>query len=146
MRLLPQIDPGTADFIIVIVSAKTLTVSSRLKTVTKVLLSSSKWFYREIPFNPVSDSNRLQSEWEYVNTFLLNKSVKQISFSFYNSADPTHGMVNYVDANEAFASHLAYVREDNVTIIAVDNETKLNPGEYRKSLVNLLLTMFPPFP
>lgn len=48
--------------------------------------------------------------------------------------DPTHGLVQYVDADTAFANKLAYVRDDGVAIMRVDNTTWLAPGQKRDSV------------
>ncbi|KAG8892001.1 hypothetical protein FRC01_014399, partial [Tulasnella sp. 417] len=55
-------------------------------------------------------------------------------FLFYNWKDPTNGMVQYVTADEAFGSKLAYVTKDNKIIMKADNETVLDVGQPRKSV------------
>jgi hypothetical protein len=55
-------------------------------------------------------------------------------FDFYQWEDPTHGMVDYVDAAAAKAAGLAYVQADNTTVIGVDSTTTLKPGQHRQSV------------
>lgn len=54
-------------------------------------------------------------------------------FDFYDQADPTNGMVDYVDAEEAFRSNLTFVNDQGQAVIRVDKTTQLQAGEYRKS-------------
>lgn len=49
-------------------------------------------------------------------------------------SDPTHGLVDYVNADDAFGSKLAYVRDDGIAVMKVDDTTQLNPGDHRKSV------------
>jgi len=55
-------------------------------------------------------------------------------WNFETFPDPTHGLVTYVDRDTAFAEGLAYVRDDGVAIMKVDNNTFLAEGEHRKSV------------
>ncbi|KAG8951637.1 hypothetical protein FRC04_005925 [Tulasnella sp. 424] len=55
-------------------------------------------------------------------------------FAFYNYKDPTNGLVEYVTADEAFGSQLAYVQKDNKVIMKADNTTVLQNGQPRKSV------------
>ena len=41
-------------------------------------------------------------------------------------------MVTYVPREEAFASHLAFVRADGAVVLKADDTTVLPMGEYRK--------------
>jgi len=56
------------------------------------------------------------------------------NFDFFNQADPTHGMVNYLSQSDAQAAGLAYVQDDGTVIMKVDNTTQLNVGESRNSV------------
>lgn len=49
-------------------------------------------------------------------------------------ADPTHGLVTYVDSDTAFSTGLAYVRDDGVAVMRVDNTTTLQEGQNRNSV------------
>ncbi|CAE6521138.1 unnamed protein product [Rhizoctonia solani] len=53
---------------------------------------------------------------------------------FYNFSDPTNGQVDYLNKDEASAAGLAYVQSDGVAVIKVDNTTKLEKGQPRKSV------------
>jgi hypothetical protein len=55
------------------------------------------------------------------------------SSSFFDYSDPTHGMITYVSATEAYSSGLAYVQGDGVAIMTVDTNSTLSSGAYRKS-------------
>ncbi len=55
-------------------------------------------------------------------------------WNFMTFDDPTHGLVNYVDRDTAFNLGLAYVREDGVAVMKVDNTTSLQSGEKRNSV------------
>ncbi|CAE6412617.1 unnamed protein product [Rhizoctonia solani] len=53
---------------------------------------------------------------------------------FFNFPDPTNGQVNYLNKADATAAGLAYVQEDGAAVIKVDNTTKLEKGQARKSV------------
>lgn len=53
---------------------------------------------------------------------------------FFNYADPTNGQVDYLKKEDATAAGLAYVQSDGVAVIKVDNTTKLEKGQPRKSV------------
>ncbi|QRV76666.1 WSC domain protein [Ceratobasidium sp. AG-Ba] len=53
---------------------------------------------------------------------------------FYNYTDPTNGQVDYLTKEEATAANLAYVQDDGIAVMKVDNTSKLGPGEPRKSV------------
>ncbi|QRV75972.1 glycoside hydrolase family 16 protein [Ceratobasidium sp. AG-Ba] len=55
-------------------------------------------------------------------------------FDFFDYADPTNGLVDYVDRDTAFREGLAYVTPNNKIVMKVDNTTVLQPGQYRKSV------------
>ncbi|KAF8301401.1 hypothetical protein DL93DRAFT_2067367 [Clavulina sp. PMI_390] len=55
-------------------------------------------------------------------------------FSFFSSADPTGGQVDYVTSSVATSSKLAYVGSDGVAVMKVDNSTWLSSGQSRKSV------------
>ncbi|KAG8744828.1 hypothetical protein FRC10_009352 [Ceratobasidium sp. 414] len=52
---------------------------------------------------------------------------------FYSYPDPTNGQVDYLSKEEATAAKLAYVQDDGVAVMRVDNTSKLASGEKRKS-------------
>ncbi len=60
---------------------------------------------------------------------ILNHSM----FTFFTSADPTHGLVDFVSKDEAMDSGLAFVQDDGTVVLAVDDTTQLKPGQNRKS-------------
>jgi len=70
--------------------------------------------------------------------FTLTDSMEGASFfdkwNFMTFDDPTHGLVKYVDRDTAFNLGLAYVREDGVAVMKVDNTTPLQSGEKRNSV------------
>jgi len=55
-------------------------------------------------------------------------------WDFFTGDDPTHGIVNYTTKDDAFASGLAYVRDDGTVIMQGDNTTWLDKGVRRKSV------------
>ncbi|CAK5267737.1 unnamed protein product [Mycena citricolor] len=57
-----------------------------------------------------------------------------LKWDFFSAADPTHGAVNYLTAQEAQAKNLAFTQKDGTTVLAVDNTTKLKPGQKRDSV------------
>jgi hypothetical protein len=66
--------------------------------------------------------------------------------SFFDYADPTHGMITYVSAAEAYSSGLAYVQGDGVAIMTVDTNSTLSSGVYRKSYVKAISLSISPIP
>ncbi|CAG7847908.1 SubName: Full=Related to endo-1,3(4)-beta-glucanase {ECO:0000313/EMBL:CCA72624.1} [Serendipita indica DSM 11827] len=56
------------------------------------------------------------------------------SWAFMTFDDPTHGLVQYVDRDTAFAKGLAYVRDDGIAVMRVDNTTWLADGQKRNSV------------
>jgi hypothetical protein len=56
------------------------------------------------------------------------------NWTFVTIPDPTNGLVNYVDSNTAFSTGLAYVRDDGVAVMRVDNTTTLQEGQNRNSV------------
>jgi hypothetical protein len=55
-------------------------------------------------------------------------------WNFDSFPDPTHGLVNYQPADQAFKKGLAFVQDDNTTVLAVDDFTPLSPGTPRDSV------------
>ncbi|KAF9073249.1 glycoside hydrolase family 16 protein [Rhodocollybia butyracea] len=55
-------------------------------------------------------------------------------WTFYSSADPTDGLVNYLDSQDAQKNGLAYVQDDGTAVLAVDNYTTLTSGQNRNSV------------
>ena len=66
--------------------------------------------------------------------------------SFFDYSDPTHGMITYVSAAEAYSSGLAYVQSDGVAIMTVDTNSTLSSGAYRKSYVEAIGPSTSPIP
>ncbi|KAF5016056.1 hypothetical protein F66182_12390, partial [Fusarium sp. NRRL 66182] len=65
----------------------------------------------------------------YELTFTYNYTNFFDQFSFFTASDPTHGFVQYVNANTAQALGLAQIVNNTQTYIGVDNLTTLNyPG------------------
>lgn len=61
-------------------------------------------------------------------------------------SDPTGGNVNYVSREVATgAAQLAYVQDDNTTVLAVDNTSTVPVGGARNSYVAMYARSFPPF-
>ncbi|KAL4069598.1 glycoside hydrolase family 16 protein [Scleroderma yunnanense] len=56
------------------------------------------------------------------------------TFDFYTGADPTNGLVTFVDKQTAFNSGLAYVTPENKVIMQGDNTTWLPSGTNRNSV------------
>ena len=54
-------------------------------------------------------------------------------FDFFTAADPTHGLVDFVDKATAQSNQLAYVQDDNTIVLAVDDKAVLQPNQPRKS-------------
>jgi len=55
-------------------------------------------------------------------------------WEFFSFPDPTHGNVNYLNQEDAFAKGLAFVQPDNTTVLAVDDTTFLPEGGFRDSV------------
>lgn len=55
-------------------------------------------------------------------------------WSFFSSDDPTGGDVAYQPESNATSQRLAYVRDDGVVVLKVDNTTTLQPGQKRASV------------
>lgn len=78
--------------------------------------------------------NQRQSSTNYT---LFDSAEGQSFFDKWNFdtfADPTHGLVTYVDSGTAFSQGLAYVRDDGVAVMRVDNTTQLQDGQNRNSV------------
>lgn len=58
---------------------------------------------------------------------------KTSGFDFFTEADPTNGMVQYLNQADAISKGLVYVQPDNTTVLAVDDTTNLPPGTKRNS-------------
>jgi hypothetical protein len=56
-------------------------------------------------------------------------------WGFFTAPDPTDGQVNYLSRAEAQEEGLAYVQDDNKTVLRVDNWTNLPLGAPRNSCV-----------
>ncbi|PVF92802.1 hypothetical protein CPB86DRAFT_716752, partial [Serendipita vermifera] len=56
------------------------------------------------------------------------------NISFFDYSDPTHGMITYVSAQEAYDSRLAYVQDDGTVIMTVDTVSSISPSGHRKSV------------
>lgn len=55
-------------------------------------------------------------------------------WTFYTGPDPTNGLVNFLDHDDAFAQGLAYVQDDGKVIMKGDNTTVLPVGTNRPSV------------
>ncbi|KAI0040962.1 glycoside hydrolase family 16 protein [Auriscalpium vulgare] len=55
-------------------------------------------------------------------------------WGYFTGSDPTHGSVNFVSQSDAVKKGLAFVRPDNVAVLAVDNTTDLSPGQNRNTI------------
>ncbi|KAF9258941.1 glycoside hydrolase family 16 protein [Marasmius fiardii PR-910] len=55
-------------------------------------------------------------------------------WNFFSEPDPTHGMVDYQNREDAIKKGLAYVQKDGTTVLAVDNTSNLPPGKNRASV------------
>ncbi|CAL1714217.1 unnamed protein product [Somion occarium] len=55
-------------------------------------------------------------------------------FDFFTDKDPTNGMVTFVGKEEAQKSGLGFVQDDGTIVLGVDDQTVLQPGQFRKSL------------
>ena len=53
-------------------------------------------------------------------------------WNFFTDADPTHGLVNFVDGDAA--KKLAYVQSDNTVVLAVDDSDGIPVGGKRNSI------------
>lgn len=56
------------------------------------------------------------------------------NWDFYTGADPTNGLVNYVNRTTSFAQNLTYVQDDGIVIMKGDDTTWLGQGVYRNSV------------
>jgi hypothetical protein len=54
------------------------------------------------------------------------------NWNFFDRSDPTNGLVNYQNADDAKQKKLAFI-EGNSLILAVDNTTQLSYGAKRDS-------------
>lgn len=55
-------------------------------------------------------------------------------WDFFSHPDPTHGNVLYLNERDAFNGGLAFVQDDNTTVLAVDDQTPLPVGGNRASV------------
>ncbi|KAG8986025.1 hypothetical protein FRB90_004258, partial [Tulasnella sp. 427] len=55
-------------------------------------------------------------------------------FGFDNFADPTHGNVNYVKSSDAFSRGLAYVDNNGLAVMKIDNTNTIAAGGNRDSV------------
>jgi len=56
------------------------------------------------------------------------------AFTFWDHRDPTNGNVDYVSREEAFNSGLAYVGDDGIAVMQVDNKNWVGENGQRKSV------------
>ncbi|KZT07290.1 glycoside hydrolase family 16 protein [Laetiporus sulphureus 93-53] len=70
------------------------------------------------------------------NYTLQNKFVGEdfLDWNFYDAADPTSGLVDYLDEADAVAAGLASVDCNNVTTLKIDNTETVAAGGLRKSV------------
>lgn len=76
--------------------------------------------------SPGSSSWKLTNDWSGAD--FLN------DWDFFTSPDPTHGLVDYLDAADAQSNGLAYVQGDGTFVMKVDSTTQLASGQNRKSV------------
>ncbi|KAI0042189.1 glycoside hydrolase family 16 protein [Auriscalpium vulgare] len=55
-------------------------------------------------------------------------------WSYFTAPDPTGGQVNFLSHSDAVSEGLAYVQDDGVTVLAVDNKNDLPLGNNRNSV------------
>ncbi|KAG7091604.1 hypothetical protein E1B28_010623 [Marasmius oreades] len=55
-------------------------------------------------------------------------------FDFFSDPDPTQGLVDYQTKTNAISKGLAFVQENGVTVLAVDNKTTIASGAKRASV------------
>ncbi|KAK0467025.1 concanavalin A-like lectin/glucanase domain-containing protein [Desarmillaria tabescens] len=55
-------------------------------------------------------------------------------WQYWSNSDPTHGSVNYQAMEAAMEKKLAFVGDDGIVTLAVDDTTTLGDGEYRDSV------------
>ncbi|EJF57193.1 glycoside hydrolase family 16 protein [Dichomitus squalens] len=77
-----------------------------------------------VTFAPRSTSYKLVDEFSGQNFF--------DGWDFFTDADPTHGLVNFVDGDAA--KKLAYVQSDNTIVLAVDDSDGVPVGGKRNSI------------
>ncbi|CAE6490583.1 unnamed protein product [Rhizoctonia solani] len=82
--------------------------------------------------SPTPNSNDTGNLW-VIDTLYEGQNFYD-EWDFFNYADPTNGMVEYVDRETAFRERLAYVTPDNKIVMKVDNTTVLQAGQHRKSV------------
>ena len=62
----------------------------------------------------------------------LTRVAPRSNWDFFTDADPTHGLVNFVDGDAA--KKLAYVQSDNTVVLAVDDSDGIPVGGKRNSI------------
>ncbi|KEP51966.1 glycoside hydrolase family 16 protein [Rhizoctonia solani 123E] len=78
--------------------------------------------------SPTSDSKTYSIKDRFAGNNFFN------DWWFFNYSDPTNGQVDYLNKEDATSAGLAYVQPDGVAVVKVDNTTKLEKGQPRKSV------------
>ncbi|KAF8311263.1 hypothetical protein DL93DRAFT_2061169 [Clavulina sp. PMI_390] len=68
----------------------------------------------------------LIDKWEGENFF--------DNWTFFNTSDPTHGLVNYLNQSEATALGLAYIEKNGKAVMKADSTSDLAYGVHRNSV------------
>lgn len=101
-----------------------------------------------LPLLALADSHYVNTAWRHSRraakvvprgqAYKLEDMYKGQTFldgwDFFTGPDPTHGLVRYVNAEEAAASKLAFVQADNTTVLAVDDTNRVAVGSNRNSV------------
>jgi hypothetical protein len=74
------------------------------------------------------------SSWKQTHKYAGQDFLDPKMWDYFSSKDPTNGMVNYQPLEEATKQGLATVGDDGIAVLAVDDKTKLNPGDFRNSV------------
>ncbi|KAG8766517.1 hypothetical protein FRC15_006262 [Serendipita sp. 397] len=88
----------------------------------------------ETSITPQSTPSRQNSTTVYTLVDSYEGTTFFDQWDFFDTTDPTNGMITYVSAADAMGAGLAYVRDDGVAVMTVDTTTTLASGDYRKSV------------
>ncbi|KAJ6606069.1 glycoside hydrolase family 16 protein [Mycena vulgaris] len=107
------------------------------------LLSVSSPVFTQATFGPRAQSRSFRSRRASTTACMTSKDWTLTDhyqgkdflehWDFFDRADPTHGLVNYQNMEDATAKGLAIV-QNTTFIVAVDNTTELQSGEKRDSV------------
>ncbi|KAG1801599.1 glycoside hydrolase family 16 protein [Suillus plorans] len=96
------------------------------------LLGNFEWPKTTLPTKRETAPNGSTILWIIQDTY--EGSTFFDTFNFYTGADPTNGLVTFVDQQAAFNDGLASITSDNKVIMRGDNTTKLAYGVNRNSV------------